>query len=462
MKSKFLEGSFAVLLQIVGQKSVIFLNQLVIARYLSQEDFGTYALLISVTNLTFFFGLFGLSDIAVNRSKSLHLWYDNLRNMYVFLGCFSSVLTALSACILYCFNQDAELLKLLLLYALGAVVFSLNVFYEVILRINKKFKQLSLVKFSEVLLTQALIVLLVIGGMKIYSFVVALSLIPTIKFFYFLKYFESRPFRFSLKVRWFKVLLFRSGFATGYSIVSRFSYQVDYFVVAFLLSREDLGLYFMSYTLAVQSFAMLVASLPTVSFPMFAGLRNDLVKLRLKFFEITLLLVLVGSAVVAVQWLALPHAIELFLPPKWHNTTGVVELLTCAMFFRITSSQWPIILKIQSKYRELFWTSLCWTIAMFGFLIIGVKIGGLKGMINSLLCFYILLTFYQTRLIGVYNYFSMRFLKTLIIALIIFTFCYVGDCLYLWDSWQFALLGIFMISVSIFLVGKRYLHGAGL
>ena len=59
------------------------------------EDFGNYALVVSITSVCFLHGFFGLNDIVINRKNQFNLWRDKVYTLYVLIGVIGFILSIL-------------------------------------------------------------------------------------------------------------------------------------------------------------------------------------------------------------------------------------------------------------------------------------------------------------------------------------------------------------------------------
>lgn len=385
--------------QVIGQKIVVLINQVLLTRYLSELDFGNYAIVVGATNITFMFGLFGLSEVLINRARALSHWIPHAYSLYVVLGILSGLLTVMVGGVLGLGSGDWVLLKLLILFGLSTVFMSINTFYEVLLKIEERFALLTATRFCEVVVVQAAILLCAMNGLGVYSFGLSMLFVPIFKWGFYRSILGKKTPN-KLTFRWARMLVVRTGYASLYAGISRFSYQLDYLIIGLLLLKEQLGIYFLAFTIAVQSFGLLISNLPTVSFPILSKDFASLSDLRDRFVSLVGFLAIVGAGVVSLQYLTLPLLIETFLEPKWQEVAPLAQLLTIAMFVRILGSQWPIYFKVLSDYKSLFWWSMLLLLGMVVCLTLGAQSWGLTGVAVGLFCYYMLPLLLELRLLS--------------------------------------------------------------
>jgi len=157
----------------------------------------------------------------------------------------------------------------------------------------------------------------IVWGMLISAFFeVILSLI----------FIKPRP-RFVIEKGYFKEILHKGIWVTGYTMFNYFAENLDNVVVGRLLGAANLGLYQMAYKISILPLTEVSDVVSSVAFPVYTKITHDTDRLKKAFLKTTVL-VFLGSAILGVVIFFFPEQIiRIFLGKQWLPIIPVLKVL---------------------------------------------------------------------------------------------------------------------------------------
>jgi O-antigen/teichoic acid export membrane protein len=380
--SKIISGAFWTLLQTISLKLISFGSQIVLAWILLPEDFGKIALVYTITNISSLMQQFGLQDVLIKQGKSFNLWYPLSFGLTLFVSILSIIAALVFGFLGGYFYNDVIIFELVLIFAVSIPFQALSLLPDTKMKIELKFKKISVIKIIEMLLIQSGIVVFALNNFGVYSFVIPISIVAILRCVFLFFYTNLKLVYPSFK-RW-RYLTYNSLQGLLFAISSRLSMQVDVILLGLISSQLIIGIYFMGMSLSIQVIGFIGLALPSILFPALMSYSGkDLSKVIMPLQKIIIYTALLGVPFACWQATNVKPLISLFLSEKWLPSIAYVQIFSVGMIFRVFSTPWVVPLKLKGDFKIMsvvtFHSLLLLTIiiSIFGYLYgpIGVAIG---------------------------------------------------------------------------------------
>lgn len=352
IKSSIISGFIWTGFQTVGTKLISLGTQLLLAWLLLPEDFGKVSIALSITSIVFIIQNFGLSDVLVSRGKMFTSIYHLAKSLSSLVAIICVVITVIAAFLGGYIYDDKDITNLILIFSFAIPFTTLSVVPDAKLRIDLKFKQLSIIRVTEFLISQTAIICFVFLGFGIYGFVLGPLISAIVRYIWLTKAANCTHF-FSFTLHHYMYLFGNSIYGFFYSLFETIIRHSDYLILALFVSKTLVGIYFMAYSLSVQVIGLLVNALSPILFPSLMKIPiNEVERIKNILLKITIFFSMFGMPFAIWQAAISESLISLFFGEKWHDTIILVQILSIGIGFKVASTLWDTALRIKSKYKS--------------------------------------------------------------------------------------------------------------
>jgi O-antigen/teichoic acid export membrane protein len=355
-------GLSLTLLANVFAKGSALLAQVVLAIFLTKEDFGLYALAISIQMFIQTFRDGGIRDYVVARQDR----YRDLIGAAFWMGLTINILLALGLgaaghlmAALYArgeFGQKA--LELPLLMWITAVALPLSTFPTVLsirLRIDLMFGVMARVTVVSSIVRYGSMIALAVGGFGALSFVIPVVIATLAEWVMYAAATSERPWRLPARVRaWGGILRESVWLVLGSSATGITNYGY-YLVAAYFISAQTLGVYFFAISLLMQVETLLTAAFQGTMLPVLTRLRDEPRRLGEAGSRLARAIVLTCAPMSLALAAVFPLIDLLIWNGKWAGAALPIAILAAAHPFRCAMASVPhTILQAQARFRDWF------------------------------------------------------------------------------------------------------------
>ena len=307
-----------------------FIAQIAMGWLLNQNDFGLYAIAVSVSAFTSLLSDTGLRNLLIQRHKEFDLLEGPIFWLSLALNTSAAlVLVAIAPLVAHAYGEPT-LLMILLFSALATVLGTPPAVLSAKLRVNLQFKALSLIQIGSSCLRYGCMVLLAWLGYGPLSFVVPLVFTNLFEGLATWSLTRTSPWRKPIGIgRWSETLR-----ETKWILVGAFSVGILnnglYLALGSFVPKTVVGIYFFAYQIIVQIGILLSHNLFQVLFPVFTQLAQDPVRSRFAI-ERSLCVVMVLASLSLVLIPLYGPLEQLVWHGKWSDTVRPVQIL-CAFY----------------------------------------------------------------------------------------------------------------------------------
>ena len=328
-KDKTFSGLKWSTIQRFGTMGITFTSNMVLARFLSPEDFGCIGMLmifISLAN-TLIDGGFGSALIQKKNPSTED--YSTIFFWNIILSTLLYGVLYLTAPYIALFYKIPLLASVLRIQGLTLIFNSFSIVQQNILRKQLLFKTYAKVSLSATLLSVIIAIFGAVKGWGVWSLVAQqISLSVFCAIFYWLVTNWYPKFIFSFKS--FKELFKFGGFMLLSHVFSTLSNEIQGLIVGRMFSPAHLGIYSQAYRLEGAVATSASSVIDQVSFPVLASMQSDNDKLKItlkRFIQITALVC--APLMVLMIIVAEPLIITLY-SAKWVDCIPYFQILCVA------------------------------------------------------------------------------------------------------------------------------------
>ncbi len=379
LKTKTLSGMIWSFGQRFGSMGISFVSNIILARLLTPDDYGAIGMLmifIAVAN-TFVDGGFGSALIQkkepTNEDYSTIFWW----NMFLSLVLYGVLYVCAPAVASF---YDLPLLsQVLRIQGFVLILNALSTIQQNQLRKQLKFKRLASVTVVSAILSASLAIVLAYMGWGVWALVaqqLMLSGFTTILLWMLNKWYPSLVF----SKESFKQLFGFGGYILGSNLINTLCNNVQGLLIGKFFSPTTLGYYTQAFKLEQVLSNSISSVVDHVSYPVLSELQDDNNALKKLLKKLTLIIAFISTPILLIFVVISEPIIMLLYSDKWLPSVEYLQILCVAGIAVCLQGISYYAVASKGKSKDLFW----WTFIKRGFglvfLVVGMIIGGIKGL----------------------------------------------------------------------------------
>ncbi len=314
-------------------KVLATLGQFAIAVYVADEEFGLWALAISLADM---FGLahkFGIHDVVTHRQKRIDQW---MNPAFWASGVFAVVTVLIIAAIApfspALFGSDESLAVLLLIAGFGVALSGFAELFQAKLSLDFRFGLIAKVSAAEGIVRVVAQVILSAVGMG----ALGLVLVRTVTWILQVIVYgiAARPVvRRSPELRLWREAASDSGHIMVTRIAEVLIRRGDVILLGMFAADAVVGVYYFAYNLSTQVIMLLSQSIVGVLSAGFSKLQDDLERLRAAFFTSIRVMSFISVPLLVIQAATCGPFLRLLYVDKWESAIVPLQILSVASCF---------------------------------------------------------------------------------------------------------------------------------
>jgi O-antigen/teichoic acid export membrane protein len=374
-----------------GLRSIIQIVQLlVLARFLSAEDFGLVAIVMIVIGFSQLFMDMGISNAIIHKEKITVTQLSSLYWLNILSGLSLTIIVYITSPLVASFYNEQAITPLLQLLSLSFLINSTGNQFRVLLRKNLKFDLLAKIEVFAVLFGGFVAILLAIDGYGAYSLVLATLLNVTVSNTILLvNGLKTNCPKFVYSYEEIKFFLNFGLYQIGQNSIVYFNKQFDVILIGKLLGTEILGAYSLTKQLVMRPAGIINPIVTNVTFPIMAKIQNDPNKLKIIYLKIINYLSSINFPIYILMATLASSIVPLVFGDKWLASVGIFQLLSVYYLIRSTTNPAGALLMAKGRADIGFW----WSLGEFSLMPLIIYVGsfwGVIGVASSLVIFQIL------------------------------------------------------------------------
>jgi len=335
-----------------------FLTVLVLARYISPEEFGVMAMVLVVQGLGAVFSQIGLSAAIIqakeltNRVKHTLFWLNVALGFAVFL-----VILAISSFLASLLSMP-QLIWALPVTASSFLVSAFAIQYRSLVQKELLFRCWAAIEITSATFAAFVSVAMAWQGHGLWALVIGFvsgSILSSVCWFVLGIQNFGRP---ELFFDWAAVRQYIKfgAYRLGAMLANVASSRIDQFIVGYLLGAEALGFYSLTIRLVLQPVERINSLISRVAFPAFSKVQDNRELLGRWFIRLVRFLALVNAPILICLAITAPWFVPVVLGDTWLSIIPLVQILSFYALFRsLTSTGGSVLLAIGRADYTFYW-----------------------------------------------------------------------------------------------------------
>lgn len=369
-----------------------FIGEIYLAWLLLEDDFGIYAKALTVAAVGFLVCEGGLSQILIHRHKKFDRWSNPAFWLGNTMGLTTMIGLLLAAPLAAWAYGSPQVTGLLAVLALAAPAKSLGAVPHAKLTSQMRFRANAVIATSGLILQTVLAIVFALLGFGVYSLAIPHALVAL---FQAVAYFKVAKPRVAWNPQWrrWRYLLRDTGYIMSGKLPQIVMLQGDYAVIGLVHRGNDtlLGVYFLTYRLSSQSYAILTRNMFGVLFAALSRMQDDPARQVRKFLLANRVLAIIAAPVCLMQTALADPAIHAVLHPRWWDAVPVMQVLGVGMVFRTIGEPAGSLLQAQGRFRYIFASNSIYAVIFLTMVLVGALLGGAVSVAAAVSCYYALI-----------------------------------------------------------------------
>ncbi len=379
-----------------GVRAILqFVVLLVLARFLSAEDFGLVAIVMVVIGFSQLFMDMGISNAIIHKKVISEIQLSSLYWLNIFSGTIITFIVYVIAPYVAIFYNEKEIIPLLQLLSFSFIINSIGNQYRILLRKELKFDLLAKIEVLSGVASFLCAIILAMNDFGAYSLIFS-TLASTISANTILLIIGLKLHKpqFVFNHKEIKDFLTFGLYQMGQNSIVYFNSQFDVILIGKLLGTEALGVYNLTKQLVMRPTQVVNPIIMNVSFPVMAKVQDDINKLKSIYLRILKTLSFIVFPIYIFFFISAPFLIPFLFDEKWNNAIGVFQILSIYALIRAISSPAGSLLLSKGRADIGFY----WSLAGFFALPISIYIGSsynIEGVAFSLLIYQLVFFYFN-------------------------------------------------------------------
>jgi len=429
-------------------QGIQFLLGIIIARILSPSDFGLIGMLTIFIVLAQLLIDSGFGKALIQKKNRNDVDFSTVFYFNLLFSIILYFILFFTAPLISQFYNIPTLTILTRVLALSIIINSFSVVQTAKFAIGLEFKKMALINFIAVIISGTIGIIAAYSGFGVWSLVIQTltkAFIVALLFWIFSRWTPLFVFSFAS----FKELFHFGSKLLGAGVIATFFQNIYTLLIGKFFSASTLGYYTRGVQFSEFSSGTITSILQNVSFPVLSSLQDDKEKLFAVYKKFVRLSAFIIFPLMTLLALLADPFIRILLTDKWLLTIPILQWLCFARIFTPISTLNMNILNVLGRSDLFLKLDILKIPIMVAILVIalplGIKAVVIGSLIDSFIAFFIN-TYYPGKFfnfgaVSQLKEISKIMLATLLMAAIVFFFCYFMDSMVL-KLFSGAILGV--------------------
>ncbi|PZV06833.1 MAG: lipopolysaccharide biosynthesis protein [Leptolyngbya sp.] len=348
---------------------------LLLPRFLTPEDYGLAALVLTTYEFTMTFTRVGLNAKVIQASdeeleviSNSAFWLNWLLYGSLF------VLQCLAAFPIAWFYGNDRLILPICVLSISFLIAPIGRIQSGLIQRENRLKTYAVAQSIRYATANVLTAIFAIAGMGMWAIVLPRVVAAPLEFIVYLRQHSWRPSRRFTTERWGEIFSFGLDIL-GVQILKTARENMDYLIIGRFLGIRELGFYYFAYNAGLGISLTIINSITTALYPYLCSARENLAQLRRAFFGSLKTIALVIVPFVTLQSVAAPFYVPIIFGEEWIPAIPILILICLSAIPRSFDLASFHLLAAVDKAR----IGLLWNVAftvIFGLaLLVGVQAG---------------------------------------------------------------------------------------
>ncbi len=313
----------------------------ILARFLSSEDFGLMAIVMVVIGFAQAFLDMGISNAIIYKQDATHEQLSTLYWVNILSGFFLYLFIYLLSPLIASFYHNSSLVYMLRLIGIIFLIAPLGQQFFVLLEKELRFQELAKITIVSKIIVMTIIVYLAYVGFGVYALIYGVIVGEIIRTFFYIM--SGRKFHrpsFIFLPHSIKEFLQFGLYQMGERSINYFNSQFDTILIGKLLGMDSLGIYTIAKELIMKPASIINPVLTRVAFPTMSKIQDDIPRLKNIYLKIINFIASINFPIYLIILLLAPEIVFVLFGDKWQKAVPIIQIL--AIFGAIRSTANPI------------------------------------------------------------------------------------------------------------------------
>ncbi|MEH6383034.1 MAG: MOP flippase family protein [Colwellia sp.] len=391
LKNQAIDGAKWTLLSTGVRTTLQLIQLLILARFLSAEDFGVVAIVMVVIGFSQLFMDMGISNAIIHKQNITDKQLSSLYWLNILSGLVMSLIVFMSSSFVASFYNEDAIKPLIQLLSLSFFISAIGNQYRILLIKGMNFNTLSKVEVITAIVSFICTVTFAVQGLGAYSLVFgALVNVSISNSLFFMIGIRTHKPKLEYHHEEIKYFLKFGLYQMGQNSIVYFNNQFDIILIGKLLGAEVLGIYSLTKQLVMRPSQVINPVVTKVTFPIMSKIQGDLIRLKFVYLKIINYLSSINFPIYILMFILATELVPFVLGEKWEGSIPIFQVLAIYAMLRSTTNPAGTLLLSRGRADIGFW----WSLGEFSLMPLIIYIGshwGILGVSISLLIFQIMM-----------------------------------------------------------------------
>ncbi|WP_253274355.1 lipopolysaccharide biosynthesis protein [Myxosarcina sp. GI1] len=346
------------------------LTTIVLARFLTQHDYGLVAIVLTTNDIVRVFTRNGIGTRLIqakaeNVSQLAQSAY--WLNWVIAIALF--VIQCIAAFPLAWFYRDEQLILPICAMAFSLLLIPHGLVQAALIQRENRLKAIALVEMVQFSTDNVLSLIFAIAGLGMWAIILPKLLVPPIWVYIMLKNHSWRPKLKFTTVGWGDLLRFGRN-VLGVELLNNLRGNLDYLIVGRFLSIDALGVYYFAFNAGLGISLGIITSIKAALLPHLCDARANIVQFKQRYFGSMKTVALIIVPMVLLQSSLAPIYVPLVFGEKWISAIPVLILVCLSAIPRpFADSASQLLIAVDKPQIDLYWNVIFTTLFSLSLLI---------------------------------------------------------------------------------------------
>lgn len=402
-KTNALKGFKWSFLNKIATQSFSFIFSIILARLLSPDDFGLFAMITVFLNFGLLFKDFGFGHALIYQKDVSKTEYDSVFVLNMLTGVTLTTIFFLLAPAIANFYDEPRLANLTKVFSVVFFIQSFGLVNLIELKKSIDFKSLAVIENASLLVSSLIAIGLAFYGLGVWSLIVRTIMNMTLRTIIVFFVSNYRP-AFNLNIKVIKKLWRYSMEVSFNGFLTYWMRNLDNLMIGKMLGQQSLGVYNIAYQIMLFPISSISNVIKDVLFPSFSSIKNDINIIRSVYLKVIQTIALITFPILASISILSDSFVLILLGEQWSSMVTILPLLALvAIPQSIFTVNGTLYLNTGRPDIPLKINIISLPIYAIGFYL-GLKLNGVIGLVYAYIIIYAIL------IIPIY-YFSAKNIK---------------------------------------------------
>ncbi len=349
------------------------LATIILARFLTKEDYGLAALVLTTNEFVRVFTRNGVVIRLIQTDeKSLPYLTQSAYwlNWAMFIGLF--IIQCLVSFPIAWFYRDTSVILPICVMGLNLLMIPQGLIQAALLQRENRFKVIALTEMLQISTDNILSAILAIAGFGMWAIVLPKVLVAPIWVYIITKNHPWRPTEKFTTKHWGDLIVFGQSIL-GVELLNTLRNNLDYLIIGRFLSVEALGVYYFAFNAGLGISLGIITSIRSALLPHLCDVRDNLEQFRSRYYQSLKTIGLIIVPLVLLQSFLAPFYVPIVFGQKWIAAIPILILICLSAIPRpFADSASQLLLAINKSRLDLIW-NVIFTLLFAIALLIGVQ-----------------------------------------------------------------------------------------